>query len=68
MAKKEGHPSFFCALPLQFRPKSLVLDILFFPPLCFANLRGPFFLYEIDVEKEVIKYKNHEQEDYRMHL
>lgn len=52
-----GHDPFFGILPLQFKGGHLALDIIFFAPATFFNLRSAFPFYEIDVEHGIIRYK-----------
>lgn len=48
---------FFGILPLKFNGGYLALDILFFAPLAFFNLREVYPFYEFDVEKSIVKFK-----------
>lgn len=52
-----GREPFYGLLPLKFNGGYLVLDILFFAPATFFNLREVFPQYELDVEKGVIRYR-----------
>ena len=45
-------------LPLEFRGGHLALDILFFAPGAFLNLRTASPYYEFDVSKNVVRYKS----------
>jgi hypothetical protein len=56
-ARQEGRPPFYGILPLKFNGGYLALDILFFAPGTFFNLREVFPQYEIDVEKQVLRYR-----------
>jgi hypothetical protein len=47
-------------LPLKFHGGYLALDILFFAPAAFFNLRGVFPYYEFDSEKHELKYRQKE--------
>jgi hypothetical protein len=49
-------------LPLKFKGGHLAVDIIFFAPAAFFNLREVFPFYEIDVGKGVIRYKNSQNE------
>ena len=49
--------SMYGILPLKFNGGYLALDILFFAPAAFFNLREVFAYYEIDTEEGVIRYK-----------
>ena len=57
-AEKAGAEPFFGILPLKFNGGYLTLDILFFAPGTFYNLRGVFPEYEIDVDEQVIRYRS----------
>lgn len=48
---------FFGILPLKFNGGYLALDILFFAPAAFFNLREVFPYYEFDLEKSIVRYK-----------
>ena len=56
-AEAEGFSPFYGILPLKFNGGYLALDILFFAPAAFFNLREPFPFYEFDLEERVIRYK-----------
>lgn len=56
-AESDGHDALYGVLPLRFHGGRLALDILFFAPAAFFNLRGAFQYYEIDADKGVIRYK-----------
>ncbi len=51
-----GEPM-YGALPLKFNGGYLALDILFFAPAMFFNLRGVYPYYEIDPVEGVVRYK-----------
>lgn len=44
-------------LPQDFQGGLLAVDILFFMPAAFLNLRGVFPYYELDVREGVVRYK-----------
>ncbi|MGR9087087.1 MAG: hypothetical protein ACU841_08445 [Gammaproteobacteria bacterium] len=48
---------FFGILPLKFNGGYLALDILFFAPGTFFNLREVFPLYRFDLDNRVVSYK-----------
>jgi len=50
-------PPFYGILPMKFKGGHLAVDIIFFAPAAFFNLRDAFPFYEIDVEKGVIRYR-----------
>ena len=56
-AQAPGLPPFYGLLPLNFKGTHLAMDILFFAPGAFFNLRGAFPYYQIDVEKQVVRFK-----------
>lgn len=56
VAKKDGHEPLYGVLPLKINGGYLALDILFFAPACFFNLREVYPYYDIDVEKKMIRY------------
>lgn len=49
-------------LPLKFNGHQLALNILFFAPASFFNLREVYALYEFDVGANVIRYRSSESE------
>jgi len=53
---------FYGVLPLQFRGGHLALDILFFAPGAFLNLRTAFPYYQFDVVNQVVRYKVNESD------
>lgn len=54
----DGADPFYGILPLRFKGGHLAVDIIFFAPAAFFNLREAFPFYEIDAKKGVIRYKN----------
>lgn len=52
-----GSETFYGLLPLKFNGGYLALDILFFAPAMFFNLRSVYPQYEIAVEEGSIKYR-----------
>ena len=56
-AQAPGQAPFYGVLPLNFKGAYLAADILFFAPATFFNLRGAFPFYEIDVSKQVVRFK-----------
>lgn len=56
-AQTDGSQPFFGILPLKFNGGYLALDILFFAPAAFFNLREVYPFYDFDVDKRVVKYK-----------
>lgn len=57
MASAPDLEPFAGILPLKFNGGYLALDILFFAPAMFFNLREPYAFYEIDMKKRVVRYK-----------
>ena len=53
-----GAEPLYGVLPLRFKGGHLAVDIIFFAPAAFFNLREVFPFYEIDVADGVIRYKN----------
>jgi hypothetical protein len=51
-----GKP-FYGVLPLEFRGGHLALDILFFAPAAFMNLRTAYPYYQFDAVNQVVRYK-----------
>lgn len=56
-AEQPGQEAFYGVLPLKFNGGYLALDILFFAPAMFFNLRGAFPEYQMDLEKRVVRYR-----------
>ena len=56
-AVDDGAEPFYGILPLKFKGGHLAVDIIFFAPAAFFNLREVFPFYEIDVGNGVIRYK-----------
>ena len=50
-------PPFYGVLPMKFKGGHLAVDIIFFAPAAFFNLREAFPYYEIDVKQNLIRYK-----------
>jgi hypothetical protein len=59
--RKDGDP-FYGILPLKFNGGYLALDILFFAPATFFNLREVYRLYEIDADKGVVRYRQDDKQ------
>ena len=53
-----GADPLYGVLPLRFKGGHLAVDIIFFAPAAFFNLREVFPFYEIDVAGGVIRYRN----------
>jgi hypothetical protein len=63
-ATLDGHPPMYGILPLKFNGGYLTLDIIFFAPATFFNLREVFPYYEFDVANGVIRYKKNESDQW----
>ena len=64
-AQSNGAEPFYGVLPLRFSGARLALDILFFAPATFFNLRSAYPFYEFDVEKQVVRYKRKASDEWR---
>lgn len=56
LVKREGSEPLYGILPLDLSIRNLILDILFFTPLMFFNLRQVFPFYEFDIDKKSVRY------------
>lgn len=54
--------SMYGILPLKFNGGHLALNILFFAPASFFNLREVYGLYEFDIDRNAIRFRNNEAE------
>lgn len=61
-AQAPGQQPFFGLLPLSFKGGHLALDVLFFAPGAFFNLRAAFPYYEIDVANQVVRFKKRDSD------
>lgn len=62
------HPDYeplYGILPLKFNGGYMALDILFFAPALFFNLREVFPYYEFDMEKKVVQFKKEENDPWQ---
>lgn len=50
--------SLYGVLPLKFNGGYLAVDILFFAPAAFFNLREVYPYYQFDIDKGVVRYKS----------
>lgn len=55
--ERQGAEPFYGVLPLRLNGGQLAVDVLFFAPALFFNLRGAFPEYEIDMDKSEIRYR-----------
>lgn len=63
----ENKRELFGILPLKFNEGYLTLDILFFPPAAFFNLREVYPFYEFDLEKSIVKYKKNQNDNWHIY-
>jgi len=56
-ADAPGYEPLYGILPLKFNGGYLALDILFFAPAAFFNLREVYPFYEFDLDKKNVRYK-----------
>jgi hypothetical protein len=68
LAESPGFEPFTGILPLKFNGGYLALDILFFAPAMFFNLREVYPYYEIDMQARVVKYKNKGDEEWHIYV
>jgi hypothetical protein len=67
-AKSAGNDPFYGILPLKFNGGYLALDILFFAPAAFFNLREVHSFYDFDLEKRVVKYRQKDGEEWKIYV
>lgn len=67
-AEAPGFDPFYGVLPLKFNGGHLALDIIFFAPAAFFNLREVFSFYEFDIANKQVKYKRAEAEAWSVHM
>jgi len=65
-ADAPGKEPFYGILPLKFNGGYLALDILFFTPAMFFNLREVYPYYEFDLEKRQVRYKQKPEEEWNI--
>lgn len=63
-AEAPGKAPFYGILPLKFNGGYLALDILFFAPATFFNLREVYPYYEFDIDKKHVRYKKYADEEW----
>lgn len=66
-AERPGHAPMYGILPLKFNGGYLAADILFFTPALFFNLREVFPYYQIDPEKQEIRYRRKRSEQWAIY-
>jgi hypothetical protein len=67
-AQSAGLDPFYGILPLKFNGGYLALDILFFAPAAFFNLREVYPFYEFDLEKKHVKFRSKEDEEWTVYV
>jgi hypothetical protein len=68
LAESPGFEPFTGILPLKFNGGYLALDILFFAPAMFFNLREVYPYYEFDVQARVVKYKSKDDQEWHIYV
>jgi len=68
LVESPGFEPFTGILPLKFNGGYLALDILFFAPAMFFNLREVYPFYEFDLQARVVKYKNKEDQEWHIYV
>jgi hypothetical protein len=63
-AQAPGVEPMYGRLPLKFNGGYLALDILFFTPAAFLNLRAVYPYYEIDLQQRVVRFKRKETDEW----
>jgi hypothetical protein len=66
-AEKEGVEAMYGLIPLKFNGGYLAADILFFAPAMFFNLREVFPYYQFDLEKNEVRYKKTESDEWTIY-
>lgn len=66
-AEAPGLEPFYGLLPLKFNGGYLALDILFFAPAAFFNLREVYAFYDFDIAKKQVRYKQTEAEGWTIY-
>jgi hypothetical protein len=61
-AERPGVEPLYGRLPLRFSGGDLALDILFFAPAIFLNVRQAFPFYEFDLDQRVVRFKGAEKD------
>ena len=54
----DGQQPMYGNIPLKFNGGYLALDILFFAPAMFFNLREVYPYYQFDIEKQEVRYRS----------
>ena len=67
-AQRPGSEPFYGYLPLKFNGGYLALDILFFAPATFFNLREVYPFYDFDLDKRVVRYRHKPSEEWNTYV
>lgn len=67
-AAADGYEPMHGLLPLKFNGGYLALDILFFAPATFFNLREVYPYYEFDLAKRVVRYKQKPEQEWSTYV
>lgn len=65
-AKRADGKAMYGILPLKFNGGYLALNILFFAPASFYNLRELYAQYEFDIDENLIKFRGSDSEPWMM--
>lgn len=66
-AESAGFDPLYGVLPLRLNGSYMALDILFFCPALFFNLREAFPHYQFDLDKRVVRYRKKESDPWVEH-
>lgn len=64
-AEKEGYEPMYGVLPLNVSGTAITMDVLFFAPAAFWTAQRAFPFYQFDLEKQVIRYKKSDGDDWK---
>jgi hypothetical protein len=64
-ATRPGAEPLYGRLPLRFAGGNLALDILFFAPAIFLNIREPFAFYEFDLDQRAVRFRAAEKDPWQ---
>ncbi|MGH8446001.1 MAG: hypothetical protein ACREVL_12085 [Solimonas sp.] len=66
-ASTAGAEPLYGVLPLKFNGGYMAIDILFFAPGLFFNLREVFPYYEFDVEQRVVRFRKRPGDEWQVY-
>jgi len=66
--EKEGSNTMYGVLPLRVSSGNIVIAALFFAPALFYNVKTVFESYEFNLEKETIRFKNANKEEWKEYI